>query len=72
MMTVLKIFGVFVLVYVGLSLLLGGCRKTFLKVTTYEKKTGFLLIETFKKPINTQNYGHPGSIIGGHFTILQC
>ena len=33
MMTVLKIFGIFVLVYVGLSLLLGGCRKTFLKVT---------------------------------------
>ena len=36
MMTVLKIFGIFVLVYVGLSLLLGVCGKTFLKVTKFE------------------------------------
>ena len=34
MMTVLKVFGIFVLVYVELSLLLRGFRKTFLKVTT--------------------------------------
>jgi hypothetical protein len=61
MMTVLKIFGIFVLVYEGLSLLLGGCRKTFLKVTTSETKTGFFLIVTFKK----QNYGHQGSFLGG-------
>jgi hypothetical protein len=40
----------------------------FLKVTTPETKNGFLLIETFKKPINTQNYGHQGSILGG----LSC
>ncbi len=38
MMTVLKIFGIFVLVYVGLSLLPGGCRKTFLKVTLCQKR----------------------------------
>jgi threonine/homoserine/homoserine lactone efflux protein len=61
MMTVLKIFGIFVLVYVGLSLLLGGCRKTFLKVTTSETKTGFFLIVTCQK----QNYGHQGSFLGG-------
>jgi threonine/homoserine/homoserine lactone efflux protein len=65
MMTVLKIFGIFVLVYEGLSLLLGGCRKTFLKVTTSETKNGFLLVETFRKLFNPQNYGHQGSFLGG-------
>jgi hypothetical protein len=30
----------------------------FLRITTSEKKTGFLLIETFKKLVNPQNYGH--------------
>ncbi len=40
----------------------------FLNITTSEKKIGLLLIETFKKPINTQNYGHQGSILGG----LSC
>jgi hypothetical protein len=30
----------------------------FLLITTSEKKTGLLLIETFRKLINTQNYGH--------------
>ena len=30
----------------------------FLKVTTSEKKIGFLLIETFRKLFNTQSYGH--------------
>ena len=44
-MTVLKIFGIFVLVYVGLSLLPGGGRKIFLTVTTAETKTGLLLID---------------------------
>ena len=27
-------------------------------ITTYEKKTGFLLIEVFSKGFNPQNYGH--------------
>jgi hypothetical protein len=30
----------------------------FLNITTSEKKIGFLLIETFRKLINPQNYGH--------------
>jgi len=30
----------------------------FLFVTTYEKKNGFLLIETYKKHFNPQNDGH--------------
>jgi hypothetical protein len=30
----------------------------FSKLTTSEKKTGFLLIELFKKPFNPQNDGH--------------
>ena len=37
------------------------------KNTTSEMKTGFLLIEVFRKLINPQNYGHQGSILGGHF-----
>jgi hypothetical protein len=39
----------------------------FLNVTTSETKTGVLLIEVFRKPIYTQNYGHQGSILGGRF-----
>jgi hypothetical protein len=34
-------------------------------VTTYEKKNGFFLIETFRKLFNPKNYGHQGSILGG-------
>jgi len=33
-------------------------RDTFLSVTTYEKKTVFLLTEVFSKLFNTQNDGH--------------
>jgi hypothetical protein len=36
-----------------------------LTFTTYEKKTGFLLIAVFRKLFNAQNYGHQGSILGG-------
>jgi hypothetical protein len=36
------------------------------KVTTYEKKNGFLLIEVFRKLVNPKNYGHQGLILGGH------
>jgi len=35
-------------------------RGRFLFVTTGERKTGGLLIEVFRKRINTQNYGHQG------------
>jgi hypothetical protein len=42
------------------------CCSTFLESTTYERKTGFLLIELFKL-FNTQNYGHQGTILGGLF-----
>jgi hypothetical protein len=38
-----------------------------LNVTTSEKKNGFLLIETFSR----QNYGHQGSILGGHFLFVR-
>jgi len=44
---------------------------TFLKVTTFEKKTGFLLIEVFSKLFNTQNYGHQGSILGGLLLFIR-
>ncbi len=33
-------------------------RGRFFFVTTLEKKNGFLLIETFRKLFNPQNYGH--------------
>jgi len=36
---------------------LPGC-SVLLNVTTYEKKTGFLLIEVFRKLINPQIEGH--------------
>ena len=36
----------------------------FLKVTIPEKKIGFLLIQIYRKLVNTQNYGHQGSILG--------
>ena len=39
--------------------------------TTSEKKNGFLLIEVSRKLINTKNYGHQGSILGGRFTGMQ-
>ncbi len=45
-----------------------GTRTYDLKVTTSKKKSGFLLIETFRKRFNPQNYGHQGSILGG----LSC
>ena len=32
--------------------------RPFLFVTTSETKTGVLLIETFRKLFNSQNYGH--------------
>jgi len=44
---------------------------SFLKVTTYEKKNGFLLIEVFRKLFNTQNYGHQGSILGGLLWFIR-
>jgi len=31
----------------------------FLIITTYEKKNGFLLIETYRKLRSSQIYGHP-------------
>jgi hypothetical protein len=40
-------------------------------MTTYEKKNGFFLIEVFRKLFNTQNYGHQGSILGGHFLYVK-
>ncbi len=40
-------------------------RGLFLYVTNSKTKTGFLLIEVFRKLFNTQNYGHQGSILGG-------
>jgi len=42
---------------------------TVLKITTSDKKKGFLLIEVFRKLFNTQNNGHQGSILGGSFLI---
>jgi len=39
----------------------------FLKVTTSEKKTDFLLMAVFSK----RNYGHQGLILGGRFTGMQ-
>jgi hypothetical protein len=36
-----------------------------LKFTTYEKKTGFLLIAVFRKLFNAQNDGRQGLILGG-------
>ncbi len=44
---------------------------TFLNITTYEKKTGFLLIEVFRKLFNTQNYGHQGTILGGLSYVVE-
>jgi hypothetical protein len=41
----------------------------FLKITTGEKKTGFLLIEVFRKQINPQNDGH--LVTGGHFLFVM-
>ena len=46
-------------------------RGRFLFVTTSEKKIGFLLIEIFRKLVNTKNYGHQGSILGGHFSYVR-
>jgi hypothetical protein len=42
---------------------------SFLKVTTYEKKIGLLLIETFRKLIDAQIYGHLET--GGHILICR-
>jgi hypothetical protein len=38
-----------------------------LETTTSEKKNGFLVIEVFRKLVNPKNYGHQGTILGGHF-----
>ena len=43
-------------------------RGRFLFVTTYKTKTGFLLIETFRKT----KLWPPGSIPSGHFLMSQC
>ena len=40
----------------------------FTFVTTSETEKGVLLIEVSSKLVNTQNYGHQGSILGG----LSC
>jgi hypothetical protein len=45
-------------------------RVQYLLKTTAQKKNGFLLIEVFRKPVNPQNYGHQGSILGGYFVFL--
>ena len=37
-------------------------------MTTCETKTGLLLIEISSKLVNTKNYGHQGSFLGG----LSC
>jgi hypothetical protein len=34
-------------------------------------KTGFLLIEVFRKLFNTQSYGHRDKILGGLFSSRQ-
>jgi len=39
----------------------------FLHCTTFEKKTGFFLIETFSKLFMPQSYCHQGLIHGGIF-----
>jgi len=41
--------------------------KELLKITTSEKKSGFLLIEIFSKLFNPHKYGHQVWILGGHF-----
>ena len=41
---------------------------TALNVTTYEKKTGFLLIETFEKLFNPNENGHLET--GGLFVVI--
>jgi hypothetical protein len=57
--------------------------QSILLITTSEKKTSFLLIETYRKLINTQNYGHQDPILGGlsymsgsvrisHFCEFDC
>jgi hypothetical protein len=38
---------------------------SFLKVTTCERKNGFLLIGIFRKLFYAQNYGHQGSLLCG-------
>jgi hypothetical protein len=40
-------------------------RGRFLFMTTSEKKIGLLLIETFRKLFNAQNYGHQDLFLGG-------
>jgi hypothetical protein len=51
--------------------------KLFLNVTTSEKKNGFLLIEVFRKIINTQNDGHLDQLwvaiyyLSGYVVILH-
>jgi hypothetical protein len=37
----------------------------FLNFTTTEKKTGFFLMQVFRKTVHTQIYGHQGSLLGG-------
>jgi len=48
-----------------------GCFSKFAKVTTCETKTGFLLIKVFSSLVNPQNYGHQGSILGGHSHLVN-
>jgi hypothetical protein len=43
----------------------------FLFITTSEKKTGFLLIEVFRKLINPQNDGHLDLFLGGLFLYVR-
>ena len=43
----------------------------FSKVTTYEKKTGVLLIETFKTLVNHKIMATRGSILGGHLLFVR-
>jgi hypothetical protein len=46
-------------------------QRSFLQITTSEKKNVFLLIETYRKLFNAKSYGHLGSILGGHFLFVR-
>ncbi len=46
-------------------------RIKLLFTTTCERKNDFLLIEVFRKLFNSQNYGHQGSILGGHLLFVR-
>ena len=47
------------------------CHLPLLFITTSKKKTGFLLIETFRKLFNPQNDGHQGLVPWWPFLYIR-